>query len=380
VTKTSLSSKAAIEDRGAVPATPRQGRVPQRGRWPHRAKLVVFSVLPAVILLAAAEVAAHLVTHRTLAYTLNEFTQQTEYRLRTGRLPWSPVSVTRLNSLGLPDDEFVNVLPKGECIHVVFAGDSFVFGDAVDRDRSFFSLVSHASAFRNSDRCIRFFNVAQQGTTIYEQRQRIEETLPLLEPDLIVIGQYQNDLTDLTNPGSYLYTAAPADEEPNFWGDRLRMSIPGFNSNLFRLLTYRAFAFMITNDIAYDVLWKWSALEGGNNREYAERLKSAYTQLFAGLVQDLRGRGVEVGVVILPSKMDLLAKRYPEGDFFALLAAAHEIPSVEVFSALMNERRPYAYQMYDGHLSEAGNAVVAREIYAWLFESPDEPFPLLSGR
>jgi hypothetical protein len=28
----------------------------------------------------------------------------------------------------LPDDAYVNVLPKGNCVHVVFAGDSYVFG------------------------------------------------------------------------------------------------------------------------------------------------------------------------------------------------------------------------------------------------------------
>ena len=46
--------------------------------------------------------------------------------------------MTPLNPLAFPDEEFVSIRPKGNCVHLVFAGDSYVIGDGVDREKSFF--------------------------------------------------------------------------------------------------------------------------------------------------------------------------------------------------------------------------------------------------
>jgi hypothetical protein len=360
-------------------AGPRGSSVPGwRGTgWRGRVKLVAFSLIPVAVLFAGAELVAHLATTRHFEFTEDPLNGAMYYRMTTGLLPWSTTTTTRLNSLGLPDDEFVNVLPKGDCVHVVFAGDSFVFGDAVDRDRSFFALVKGASAIRFPDRCIRYFNLAERMTTIEQQAARLRETRHLLQPDIVIIGQYQNDLTDLTNPGSIAYQP-PENGTHMHWGERVRFGVPGYTNSLARMLTYRAFAAMIQNDIRYDVLRKWSALEDPANAEYAGRLMGIYRDLFAGLVTELRQDGVEVGTLILPSKMDVLAKRYPEGAFFASLAADFSVPHLSLMPALMAERRPYTYQMYDGHLSEHGNRVVATAIVEWLFDT-ERPFARLPG-
>jgi hypothetical protein len=385
-TQDSYAAGTATSRRATNPAPPSPGDPQRPGSsapswrgtgWRGRLKLIAFSLVPVAVLFAGVELVAHLTTTRHFELTEDPLTGASYYRMTTGLLPWSMTTTTRLNSLGLPDDEFVNVLPKGDCVHVVFAGDSFVFGDAVDRDRSFFALVKGASAIRFPDRCIRYFNVAERMTTIEQQAARVRETRHLLQPDIVIIGQYQNDLTDLTNPGSIAYQP-PENGTHVFWGDRVRFGVPGYTNSLARMLTYRAFAAMIQNDIRYDVLRKWSALEDPASAEYAGRLMGIYRDLFAGLVMELRQDGVEVGTLILPSKMDVLAKRYPEEAFFASLAADFSVPHLSLMPALMAERRPYTYQMYDGHLSEHGNRVVATEIVAWMFET-ERPFQRLRG-
>jgi hypothetical protein len=362
----------------APPPTQARSSAPgwKGANWKGRLKLIIFSLLPVALLFFTAEMAAHLITKRHFEEVQDPLTGGTWYTMTTGLLPWSPSSTTLLNSHGLPDDEYVNVLPKGDCVHIVVAGDSFTFGDAVNRERSYFQLVKGASAIRHPDRCLRFFNVAQRMTTIEQQAARVRETWHLLQPDLVIIGQYQNDLTDLTNPGSILHVPTEGRHAVH-WGDRLSFSVPGYTNALARMLTYRAFAFMIQNGIAYDVLRKWSALEDDANSDYAALLKSTYRDLFAEFVADMGTRGVEVGVVIMPSKMDVLAKRYPEGEFFEALAREFAIPHLSVMPALMANRRPYAFQMYDGHLSEAGNRLVAGEVVRWLFDG-DRAFAVLA--
>ena len=132
-----------------------------------KVKIALFSIIPTLLLIGAADFIAWGTITRRFYEAEDSLTGFSFYRLEIGRFPWKRTSLTPLNSLGYPDDEFVNILPKGECKHVVFAGDSYVFGDGVDRELSFVQLVRGWSERRNRDRCIRFFNVAQRSTTSF---------------------------------------------------------------------------------------------------------------------------------------------------------------------------------------------------------------------
>jgi hypothetical protein len=259
----------------------------------------------------------------------------------------------------------------------VYSGDSFTFGDAVNGDSTWVSLVRRRSASLNRGRCVRVFNIAQRMTTIEQQMARIHETWDVLQPDIVVLGQYQNDLTDLTMPGSIAYQPDAAGQGTTFWGDILRKSVPGFNSPLLRMVTYRSFAYLTAHNHRLDVLSRWSVLADSTNREYADKLKGIYRGMFASLVEELRAKGVGFAVVILPSKMDLMAQRYPEGVFFRTLAQEFQVPYLDLTPVLSANRRPLPYQMYDGHLNERGNRIVARSVYDWMFADPQGPFPRL---
>jgi hypothetical protein len=163
--------------------------------------------------------------------------------------------------------------------------------------------------------------------------------------------------------------------ETTFWGDRLRMITPGFDSPLPRMLTYRAFHFLGERRIKLDILRRWSVLADTSYGEYAQWLTGIYRAMFDTLVTEVRATGAQFGTVILPSKMDIIALRYPEGEYFAGLARARGVPHLELFPVFDRERQPFPFLLYDGHLNETGNRLVAREVFAWLFTGPEAPFP-----
>ena len=348
--------------------------------WGGRVKLVLFSLTPMLLVLALAQACAYMSIERTIEITTDSITGQTYYSMRIGRWPWSHRSLTPLNTLGLPDEEFVESAPKGECVHVLLAGDSFTFGDAISASVRWTTLLEDITARRAPDRCIRFFNIGIRNTTIDTTIVRIRQVIPLVHPDVVILGQYQNDLTDLANPGSPAWVPpGPSRPHDNHWGTRLARSVPGYRISLVRFATYQAFAFMIRNDVRYDVLETWSVLEGDAKREFAGKLKTIYRDLYASLVEELEAQDIEVAALIFPSKMDLLAKRSPEETYFTELAKEFDVPYLSLMPALDSNRSVMPYHIYDGHLNEIGNRIVADEVWKWLFTTHPAPVASLDG-
>src|SRR5687767_2700567 len=102
----------------------------QRG-FARTVKLVLFSLTPAIVLVILAETAATVSIARRARILPDSATGGSVYTLRIGRWPWSRPTVTPLNRAGFPDQEFPPRGPKQGCLHVVFAGDSYIFGDGV---------------------------------------------------------------------------------------------------------------------------------------------------------------------------------------------------------------------------------------------------------
>jgi lysophospholipase L1-like esterase len=313
--------------------------------------------------------------------------------MRTGDWPWSRVSVTPINSLGFPDAEFPDSTAPKTCTHVVVIGDSFVFGDGVDGDSSWVGILARDVAARTTGRCIRVFNLGERGTSVPRQARRLRELRARLRPDVVILGQYQNDLTDLLDPEPTPLILAPADtaqggagraegrtigreSSPTGWGrvqDRLKL----FSPRIVRFLSYHVFAAMITNGIHRDELARWSVLADTTRRETAERLQREYSASFDSLATELAADRIAFGVVIFPSKFDVLAGRYPEEALFLGLAERHRLPALRIFPVLDAKRAPYAFLMYDGHLNEHGNRLVADAVSEWLFTAEPAPFGAL---
>jgi hypothetical protein len=341
-------------------------------------KLGVFALIPAILLLVVAETCATFTIDRTVRTETDPQSGHVNYSLRIGRFPWRRQSITPLNSLGFPDVEFATVPPKEHCLHIVFTGDSFVFGDGVDSDSSFVGLVRSWNSARGPAQCTRVFNLGERGTTIDRQARRIRETMEALQPDIVILGQYQNDLADLDNPGAVdSVTAAPAAA-----GDAtdVRDRFAPLNLNLVRFLSYHAFGTAIRRNIRYDVLRHWSVLADTSRRDAAQRLMGLYRQQYESLVAELAARNIDFGVIVIPSKFDVLAGRFPEEEFFVGLAEKNDVPYLRVFPILDEKRSPYTFLMYDGHLNELGNRLIAEAVQRWLHAAEPAPFPVLRTR
>jgi hypothetical protein len=86
-----------------------------------------------------------------------------------------------------------------------------------------------------------------------------------------------------------------------------------------------------------------------------------------------------VGVVIVPSKFDILAGRSPEESFFLELAREKNVPALSLFTSFDKQRSPYPYLKYDGHLNERGNELVADAVMRWLFDGGATIFRALAA-
>lgn len=340
-------------------------------------KYVAFALVPLVIVVAVLHVTASVVTYREIRFDQDSLTGVTVYRTRIGRYPWGHRSRTQLNSLGFADREYSALPPKAGCYHVLLAGDSFTFGDMTNGEETWAALLRDRVAAIHRDGCVRFFNVAAPVTTIEEQSRRIRETIDILDPDLVLLGQYQNDITDLTNWGSVAYVPATDSAATTNWGLRLRSAIPGYDSPFPRMLTYVAFKLFVETGTRVDVLRRWSVLADSSDLAYANKLTTLYEEFYAELLKDLRARGVAVGVIIMPSKMDLMAHRYPEGVFFEGLARKYDVPALSTYDVLDRNRRPMPYYTFDGHFNERGNRIVADAVYQWLLVDEQGPFAAL---
>ncbi len=340
--------------------------------WKGKVKLIIFSILPMLILFGIVELYASLMTFRSQNDIHDELTGLRYHEMRIGRLPWRRTSITHLNSLGYGDDEFVNILPKGDCIHVVFSGDSFTFGEGINDDKRLFSIIKRWSSLEHTNRCIRFFNIAQIDTTIDQQILQIQKTFPLLKPDMVILGQYQNDLFDLAKK----VTDNKHQKSITKWKSSILNQKLTFNLAIVKYLSYHVVKFMIKHDIHYEVSSR-SVFEDSGKKKLADDLVNIYREHFSSLVKELHEKSVKLGVLIFPSKFDLLAGRSPEESFFINLALKHDLPYLKLLPALESSRAEYPFLLYDGHYNEQGNYVTAKAVHQWLFKSIPPPFEKL---
>jgi hypothetical protein len=338
--------------------------------WRQRLKLVAFALTPFVVLFATAETLARLAITRHADVVVDDATGRRHYEFRMGKFPWSHASITPLNQDGFPDVSFDSVGPKlPGCRHLVFVGDSFTFGDGVDLDESYVSDVRRALARDSAARgCVRVFNLGRRATSVAQQRLALQRTMARLAPDAVVLTTYQNDLADLefdTLPAAPAPSASPSAPTPPrraTWRPRM----PAADVALVRWLTYVLAEGLTKAGVQVDLLARWSFLADPARTDEARRLKSAYEVRFDSLVTDLQRQGTRFGVVAMPSKFDLLAKRAPEVDYFIGLAKGRQLPTLSMYDVFDGRRAVYPFLSYDGHLNREGNRMVAEAIVAWL--------------
>ena len=113
-------------------------------------------------------------------------------RVRDLQKPALPYFVT-IDSLGFRGAEFTRAKPVNQ-LRVVMLGDSYVYGDFVDDNQTFPAQLEQRLGQACGDALV--INAGLGGTTIVDQAQVLERTLPLA-PDVVVLVYVVDDIANL---------------------------------------------------------------------------------------------------------------------------------------------------------------------------------------
>ncbi len=105
----------------------------------------------------------------------------------------------RVNALGLREDwDAVPPRRPGE-LRVAVLGDSFVYGESVERDEALPAQLETALAAHRGGAPVRVFNLGVCDNGTAQEAARYRALQPALQPDVLVLVAYLNDFTR-TNP------------------------------------------------------------------------------------------------------------------------------------------------------------------------------------
>lgn len=85
------------------------------------------------------------------------------------------------------------VEPKQSAHRIVVVGDSFTWGDGVEVEETYTFLLQSLFRERRSEVDIEVINWSRPGWNTWRELRSIEPQLPVLEPDLLIIGYCIND-------------------------------------------------------------------------------------------------------------------------------------------------------------------------------------------
>jgi lysophospholipase L1-like esterase len=283
-----------------------------------------------------------------------------------------PVSV---NSLGLRDDEIPLKKPDGET-RILCLGDSFTFALGVGFEELYVQKLETILNRRHPDRR---FQVINAGVAGYNTRQELIYLLTQglqLEPDLITIGFYFNDLIgndaplpDLAlprhSPRGNLHDREPKKAIPKSVRDLLRSSVL-----LYRTVTgLKAFrASLGPPPTAYHELQR--ALLSGDINSVEPRWLETEGRL-SELAEVGRSHGIPILLMGFPGEMQI--RLLPESSWGNRLAQAAERAQLLLVDLEFDYRDALAagenpYLPYDLHPSAHGMKIAAERLYEAILE------------
>ncbi len=314
----------------------------------QHSKAAIFGLLPTVFFALLLEGGAFLVLWTRQVEVPHE---SPEYReLRVGLHPWGEVTRIPITPDGSHRHEPDPATAKNGCAHLVVAGDSQAFGVGVNGDETFTQLLRERLI--QGGRCVRVYNIAYPADGPAEQTQRIVATFETLKPDVIVIAQYANDLTQIVDADALPFVPMGFDVE---------------QLHIVKVLRWHRWAWMYRNRettlTLFPGLWP---LPDTLPKEIQAEARVRYERWLLRLRGYLTGRGVEVGMVALSGVENFRSGLHWEADTVEAVAIASRVPVLKMYPHFDGHRDRYPFVMYEGHYNEDGHRVIARAMYEWL--------------
>ncbi len=239
---------------------------------------------------------------------------------------------------------------------VLVIGDSFTFGDGNAEADAWTAVMGRLLARSVSGPHVNVINAGVEGYDTHSEALYLEELVPKIHPDVVVLGFLANDV----------YTNTPA-ETPPATADR-----PG---GRFQLHTVEwARRMLMQNDRAYARMFLMTS-----RREYYTTPASEHVrrqiEITRGwlirMAEFCSARGIRLAVVSIPQQFAVIAgaraMQFPGVDPGAIdrelsaLAREQGFPWFEMLPPLVDAYRSSGADMFyrvDGHLTPAGNRVV----------------------
>ncbi len=270
----------------------------------------------------------------------------------------------RTDSLGYRGEPLPRVKPAGER-RVVMIGDSFTFGDMVADEATLPAQLE--KSLRQRCGPIRVINAGVSGTTILGQDTMAERALAI-QPDVVVLTYYENDLTDLLHPYWHilqrnreaksrfpLSVVYPTLRRTALWhlalGARGRMREE-------RYARMRSKA--STDSASFDIPW--------------DSLREHYTARLHALANSLRERQVEFVFATYPAVDGFgTSARYEKARRIIASADSAGIPTVDLLTGLQDSGKDIEELYFvpvDDHPRPEGYAVAAAQLSNTLVELP----------
>jgi lysophospholipase L1-like esterase len=266
----------------------------------------------------------------------------------------------RVNSLGLRGPEPRS--PRAAC-RVLLLGDSLIYGQGVSDAETLPALLERELAAHGD------FEVSNAGMRAYATHQELawlDELGPLLEPDIVVLCWYWNDLQerDVVRTRERLELSGPI---------AFDLSAPARG---WALWAWRSKQLLRRSTLAMVL---WDALNTADRlAPDAEQIEAGFERLeiylrrFAERCAEL---GAQARFATLPDAIGLEGSKTRGLEQRALeLARAAGLPALDLRPALAGFERPPTLP-FDGHFDSRGNHALARRMADWLLASPPPSGP-----
>jgi lysophospholipase L1-like esterase len=276
----------------------------------------------------------------------------------------------RINRLGYRGQDFPRSKPDRE-FRILYAGDSFAFGDFVDDEETLPAQTERALGIRCSDP-VRIINAGLGGSTITEHTELIERGLSI-DPDLVILQFSENDVSDLAGESMWDRLAWNRQTKSAFPFSAI---YPHIRNSALWTLTLRASARIRDWRAARSLLGSAKDSEGAGDsegppdesaeRESIDQLRMQYRERLIRLRSFLTARGIPMIMTVMPSHLSVYNHRESDQlEWLETMLSELEIDVVSFFPTFLDDGRGETelYLLpYDGHTSPEGYRIAAQQL------------------
>ena len=270
--------------------------------------------------------------------------------------PRFPHRIT-INSLGYRGPEVARDKAPGTT-RILFVGDSFTWGDLVDDHETVPYRLEEGLRLFCPD--VEVINAGVGGTTIDGQREMVRRGLEL-EPDLVILMFYDNDLSDLEPPTFWDLMMENRSRRSEFPGSILSATLS--RTALWTVLR-RARARFGTR-VGSDSIEESDSPSPQEDRLVA--LKGSYKRYLEALTEELERHGTPLVVVGFPAHLTLLNPDATTNHlpWLSDLTDQLDLPFVSILTPLMDASAPIDelyFLPWDGHPRPLAYDIAAQEL------------------